>query len=204
MIPRTLRSIVLMAAILYTGLTIAQPQPTDSVKQEKKWFVPDAAVLQFAGNTGMLAIGPGYDFANEHLAADLLYGYVPEFDADEAEHLLTLKGTYKSWHIERRRNFEVVPFQVGLGLSYYFNDKYPLYWDDKYPKQYYWWSPKVRLLGFVGASVSKNMRSSSIHKIGLYSELGTYDLILTSWVKEEGALQFWDIVNVSLGARVTF
>ena len=195
---------MLTLAILFPGFILAQSQPSDSVKQQKPWFVPDAAVLQFAGNTGMLAIGPGYDFARERLSADLLYGYVPKFDAEEAEHLLTLKGTYKPWKIERRRDFEVIPFQVGLGLSYYFDDKYPLNWDDKYPTKYYWWSPKVRLLGFIGASVTRDIRKSSIQKIGLYSEVGTYDLIVTSWVKEEGALKLRDIINISLGARVMF
>jgi len=200
----TLRSIVLALAILLPTFLAAQTQPEDSVKQQKRWFVPDAAVLQFAGNTGMLAAGPGYDFAKERIAADLLYGFVPKFDADEAEHLLTLKGTYKPWKIERRRDFEVIPIQVGLGLSYYFSGKYPLNWDDKYPTNYYWWSPKLRLLGFIGASVTKDIRKSSIQKIGLYSELGTYDLVATAWFKEEGALRLWDIVNVSLGTRVTF
>ncbi|HEY4651550.1 MAG TPA: hypothetical protein VIG72_09055 [Pontibacter sp.] len=199
-----LKAITLCIALLYTGNSFAGELPTDSLKQEKPWFVPDAAVLQFAGNMGMLAIGPGYEFAKERLTTDLLYGFVPRFDADEAEHLLTLKGTYKPWKIKRRHEITVVPVQAGLGLSYYFSGKYPLTWSDKYPKGYYWWSPKVRLLGFMGTSVTKNIRNSSIEKVGLYGELGTYDLVATSWFKEEGALKLWEIVNISLGARVSF
>lgn len=199
----TLKGIACLLAILFSGELTAQAQLADSLERKKSWYVPDAGVLQFAGNMGMLAVGPGYNFARERLAADLLYGYVPKFDSDEAEHLLTLKCTYKPWKIERRRDFEVVPIQVGLAASYYFDDKYPLFWDDKYPKQYYWWSPKVRVLGFAGASVAKQIRNSAITKAGIYSELGTYDLMATAWFKDD-ALTLWDIVSISLGARVTF
>jgi hypothetical protein len=192
-----------LAVFMLATNAFAQEQPADSLTKEKPWYAPDAAVLQFAGNMGMFAIGPGYDFANERLAVDLLYGFVPKFDSDETEHLLTLKATYKPWKIERRRAFEVIPLQIGLGLSYYFNDKYPLTWDDKYPKNYYWWSPKIRLLGFAGAAVTKDLQNSSVKKIGLYSELGTYDLVATSWFKDE-SLSVGDILNISIGARVTF
>lgn len=200
----TLRSIVGTLAILLSGHLHAQAQSADSLRTTQHWYTPDAAVLQFAGNMGMLSAGPSYYFAKERIATDLLYGFVPKFDSDEAEHLLTLKTTYRPWTIERRHGFEVIPFQIGLGLSYYFNDKYPLSWDEKYPKNYYWWSPKVRLLGFAGASVNKEIRNSFISKAGIYSELGTYDLLATAWFKEEGALGLWEIVNISIGARVTF
>ena len=199
-----IRLIVLLLTIVGVNYTCLGNIVQDTaVTAPHKWYVPDAAVLQFAGNMGMLSVGPGYDFAKERLAADLLYGYVPKFDSDEAEHLLTLKGSYKPWKIERRRNFEVIPLQVGLGLSYYFSGKYPLTWDDKYPEGYYWWSPKVRLLGFAGASVSRDIHNSDIKKIGLYSELGTYDLLVTSWYKDD-KLALWEILNISIGARVTF
>lgn len=174
-----------------------------TVTQPRKWYVPDAAIVQFAGNMGLLAVGPSYDFANKHLAVDGLYGFVPKLDSDEAEHLLTIKGTYKPWEIEHRRDFKLIPLQIGLGLSYYLNDKYPLTWDDRFPKGYYWWSPKVRLLGFAGSSVTREVRNNAIKKIGLYSELGTYDLIVTSWFKDEN-LTVWDILNISIGTRVSF
>ncbi|MBB6612583.1 hypothetical protein H7F15_16180 [Pontibacter sp. Tf4] len=199
-----LRVICFCVALFYSGNLFAQHFPGDTLEQEAPWYVPDAAVLQFAGNMGMLAVGPSYEFARERLTADLLYGYVPKFDSDEAEHLLTLKGTYKPWKIKRRKQITVIPIQAGLGFSYYFDDKYPLSWPDNYPKSYYWWSPKVRVLGFAGASVTRDIRNSSIDKIGLYGELGTYDLIATSWFKEREALRLWDIVNISLGARVSF
>ena len=199
-----MRSILLLITLLGVNYSFAGTTPQDtSVTTLHKWYVPDAAVLQFAGNMGMLAVGPSYDFAKERIATDLLYGFVPKFDADEAEHLLTIKGTYKPWEIKRRRDFAILPVQVGLGLSYYFNGKYPLTWDEKYPKGYYWWSPKVRLLGFAGASVTRNIRNSDVKKIGLYSELGTYDLIVTSWYKDEN-LKLWDILNISIGTRVSF
>jgi hypothetical protein len=174
-----------------------------TVTSLRKWYVPDAAVLQFAGNMGMLAVGPSYEFAKERLATDLLYGFIPKFDSDETEHLLTVKGTYKPWEIKRAKDFAFTPLQVGLGLSYYFNGKYPLTWDEQFPKGYYWWPPKVRLLGFAGASVTRNFQNSDIKKIGLYSELGTYDLIVTSWYKDEN-LKLWDILNISIGTRVSF
>lgn len=196
-------TLLLIGFILGCAAETKAQEQADSVTQRKPRYIPDAAVVQFAGNMGMLSAGPGYDFAKRKLAADLLYGYVPKFDSDEAEHLLTIKGTYKPWEIKRRRDFTVIPIQIGLGLSYYLNDKYPLVWDEKYPKQYYWWSPKVRLLGFAGATVTRQVRNSKIKTIGLYSEFGTYDLIFTSWFKDDG-IGIGDIVNLSVGTRIHF
>lgn len=199
-----IRLILLLVTFLGANYTCVGNIIQDTtITSSRKWYVPDAAVVQFAGNMGMLSAGPGYDFAKNRLATDLLYGFVPKFDADDTEHLLTLKGTYKPWEIKRRRDFAIIPIQVGLGLSYYFNGKYPLTWDDKFPEGYYWWSPKVRLLGFAGTSVTRTIKNSDIKKIGLYSELGTYDLLVTSWYKDD-ELTLWEIMNISIGARVSF
>lgn len=199
-----IRSILLLITLLGANYSFAGTTAQDTtVTNLRKWYVPDDAVLQFAGNMGMLAVGPGYEFAKGRLTTDLLYGFVPKFDSDETEHLLTIKGTYKPWEIKRRHGFAIIPVQVGLGLSYYFSGKYPLTWDERFPEGYYWWSPKVRVLGFAGASVTRDIRNSNVKKIGLYSELGTYDLIVTSWVKDE-KLRLWDIMNISIGTRVSF
>ncbi|NDK56576.1 hypothetical protein [Pontibacter fetidus] len=199
-----IRLLMLLATLLSVQYSCRGNTAQDTiVTVARKWYVPDAATLQFAGNMGMLSGGPGYDFAKGRLTTDLLYGYVPKFDAEEAIHLLTVKGTYKPWEIERRRSFTVTPLQVGLGLSYYFDDNFPLTWDDKFPDGYYWWSPKVRLLGFAGAAVSRKIQNSYVKKIGLYSEVGTFDLLVTSWYKDD-ELTLWEIMNISVGTRVSF
>ncbi|MCC9166823.1 hypothetical protein [Pontibacter harenae] len=187
---------------------LAKAQETtlqDSVSKSRTWFVPDGAVLQFAGNMGLLAVGPSYDLFDEKLSAELLYGYVPKFDGETPNHLLTLKGTYHPFLVSISERYSVTPLRVGLAGSYYFGDRYALSWGDNYPKGYYWWSSAVRILGFAGSSVNYKFgeQQKLLRDASLYAEVGTFDLILTSWVKEDG-LSLWDIMNVSAGLRIRF
>ncbi|MDX5420631.1 MAG: hypothetical protein LPK07_05095 [Hymenobacteraceae bacterium] len=194
----------LLCLLLALPLYLSAQAPADSLPREKRWFVPDGAVVQHAGNMGYVAIGPSYDLGQEKLLLDVLYGYVPRFEAEEELHLITLKPVYQPQKVALGDKYSLTPLRIGLGLSYYFGDQFSIRWDDSYPDGYYWWPTSLRLLGYAGAAVSRKFEAAkAIQEVSLYSELGTYDLIVTQWVKDSH-LSAWDIINVSVGVRVAF
>lgn len=186
---------------------LASAQSTDiSSATARKWYAPDAVTLQFAGNIGMFSIAPSYSFAQDRLNAELFYGYVPKFDAEEALHALTLKGIYKPFRpVPLKGGFSLTPLRLGLGLSYYFRSQFSTNWSNAYPtSDYYWWTSSLRLTGSFGPALHYSLPASkSFSEPSLYGELNTYDLIVTSAFKDK-TLTTWDILSFSLGLRASF
>ena len=62
----------------------------------KRWYAPDFAKIQFAGHIGFLSPGVGYQFINNNLNTELLYGYLPSSISEtNALHQIALKITYR-------------------------------------------------------------------------------------------------------------
>ncbi|RIJ34432.1 hypothetical protein [Pontibacter oryzae] len=172
----------------------------------RKWYAPDAVTVQFAGNIGMFAIAPSYSFAKDKLNAELFYGYVPKLDADEALHILTLKGVYKPIRNARiREGISLTPLRLGLGLSYYFRSQFSTNWSNAYPtSDYYWWTSSLRLTGSLGPAINFSLPNNQhFRELSLYGDVNTYDLIVTSAVRDE-SLTAWDIISFSAGLRASF
>ncbi|MHA6247539.1 hypothetical protein ACXYMU_06355 [Pontibacter sp. CAU 1760] len=172
----------------------------------RKWYAPDAVSLQFAGNLGMFSVAPSYSFAQDKLNAEFFYGYVPKFDAAEALHVLTLKGIYKPFKkVCLKENLSVTPVRLGLGLSYYFRSQFSTNWSNAYPtNDYYWWTSSLRLTGSLGPALNLALpHSDGFREISFYGDVNTYDLIVTSAVKDK-SLTAWDIMSFSLGLRASF
>ncbi|WP_242920111.1 hypothetical protein [Pontibacter liquoris] len=184
--------------------SLARSQEADTTSS-RKWYAPDGVTLQFAGNIGLLSVAPSYDFAHDKITAELFYGFVPKFDADEALHLLTLKGVYKPFgKVPLTNDFSVTPLRVGLGLSYYFRSQFSTNWSNAYPtSDYYWWTSSLRLTGGLGPALNYTLPNSSTFKeLSLYGDVGTYDLIATSAFKDK-TLTTWDILNFAVGVRIS-
>lgn len=179
-------------------------QEEDSLSS-RKWYAPDGLTLQFAGNVGMFSAGPSYAFFQGKLNAELLYGVVPKQDAEEVLHLLTARAIYKPIkRINLNESLQLTPLRMNLGLSYYFRDQFSTSWDSSYPKNYYWWTSSLRITGGIGAELNHSLRNSGkIKELSLYSELSTYDLIVTSAVKDP-TLTAWDILSIAIGVRAGF
>ncbi len=180
--------------------------PEISSANARKWYAPDALTVQFAGNLGMFSIAPSYSFVHDKVNAELFYGYVPKFEAEEALHILTLKGIYKPFRkVALGNDFSVTPLRVGLGLSYYFRSQFSTNWSGAYPSNdYYWWTSSLRMTGSLGPALNYNLANSkSFREVSLYGDINTYDLIVTSAVKDK-SLTAWDIMSFSLGVRASF
>ncbi|MFD2513541.1 hypothetical protein ACFSRY_06665 [Pontibacter locisalis] len=198
--------LLLLFACLFTTPYLALSQDVADDVDTRKWYAPDGVTLQFAGNIGMFSAGPNYSFFNRKLDAELLYGFVPKLDAEEMLHLLTVRTRYKPFRrIALSEKYTVTPLRVGLGLSYYFRDQFSTSWDSSYPtKDYYWWTSSLRITGGLGAEVNRSITNGGLIKeITLYSEIGTYDLIVTSAVKDK-TLTALDIMSFSVGVSAGF
>ncbi|GAA4438328.1 hypothetical protein GCM10023188_33620 [Pontibacter saemangeumensis] len=201
-----LKALYILVCLLATApLAIAQ-NPDDSAAPARKWYAPDAVTLQFAGNIGMFSIAPSYSFAHDKLNAELFYGFVPKFDATEELHILTLKGIYKPFgQVPLKEKLSLTPLRVGMGVSYYFRSQFETNWSNAYPtNDYYWWTSSLRLTGSLGPALNYSLpESKNFREISLYGDLNTYDLIVTSAVKDK-TLTAWDIVSFGIGLRASF
>lgn len=193
-----------MILLLLTGTaTIAQQQP-DSLNT-RKWYVPDHIKMQFAGNIGFISGGPGYISRNKSLETDLLVGFLPEKFGGDALVSISAKTTYSPWKINAKNSSYLVPFSMGAYLSYTFGPQFDSRWPSYYPSGYYWWATAIRSGAYVGGKVGRqitvNKRKSSVE---LYYELGSYDLLMISYVQNRKFLSLPDITNLSFGVKLSF
>jgi len=162
--------------IVLSLFTNAFAQDSNLIKK-KAWYIPDYSKVQFAGNIGYVSVGLGYQFFNNHLCTELLYGYVPVSisEADEI-HIITIKNTFPIF-TKKVSNFTLSPI-TGFTASFETGNNSFLKLPDKYPDGYYG-TNAFHFTLFIGASVHKNfINSKIINGVDLYFELGTVESYL--------------------------
>ncbi|WP_233877608.1 hypothetical protein [Dyadobacter sp. CY323] len=180
-------------------------QRVETFQKSKKWYLPDHMKLQFAGGIGFLSGGPGYSSRNKTLETDILFGFLPQKFGGDALVTITGKTTYSPWRIPVKTDYYVAPFSLGFYLSYTFGPQFDTKWPAYYPEGYYWWATTFRPGAYVGGKVGKNfIRKSRARGAEFYYELGTYDLLLVSYVQNRAFLNLSDIVNLSFGVKYGF
>lgn len=171
----------------------------------RKWYMPDHIKLQFAGNIGFLSGGPGYVSRNRTLETDLLFGFLPQKFGGDALVTLTGKTTYSPWRIVLKNHHYLRPFSIGAYLSYTFGPQFDTKWPSYYPSGYYWWATSFRPGAYIGGKIGKNVVINKHNRTWeLYYELGTYDLLIISYVQNKGFLKLSDITSLSLGLKFGF
>lgn len=191
--------------ILFSFGTRASNTGTDSTEQDC-WLIPELSKFQFAGNIGFISGGIGYEYANRKMELDLMYGYVPK-GMGGTLHTFTVKNTwipFKSWTAGKNTSVDLLT--LGLPISYTFGDQFffipPR---EKYPRRYYDYSSALRIGIFAGGKVRQELgESKAIKELGLYYEVGTYDLLLHNYVFNIGTMRFVDLFNLGLGMQVRF
>ena len=146
----------------------------------KDRYIPDYVKAQFAGNIGLLSVGFGYQFLNNRLYSEILYGYVPaSISKAERIHTITLKNTFSILNKEIKL-ITLSPI-TGFTASFETGNNSFLKLPDKYPKGYYS-TNAFHFTFFIGAKVHKNFINSKIIKgADLYFELGSVDTYI--WYK---------------------
>ncbi len=174
---------------------------------KRPWYVPDQAVVQFAGNIGFLSAGLGYSLKQDKINLDFLYGFTPGFEAQTNIHTVTGKFTYSPWRKNVNQRYTWEPFQFGAGINYSLGPQFYTTLPKHYPDGYYFWTTSFRLLPFISTAMSKNLGNTTssvgIKKVRVYLEVGTHDLAVLS-VATNKTLNPWDIISLAMGTKLLF
>lgn len=171
--------------------------------RSRKWFIPDHLKLHFAGNIGFLSGGPGYVSRNKTLETDLLFGFLPKKFGGDALVTITAKTTYSPWKIPLKNTYYIRPFSIGAYLSYTFGPQFDTQWPSYYPAGYYWWATSFRPGAYIGGKVGRDFKvKNQIRQFEFYYELGSYDLLMISYVQNMDYLKLSDITNLSFGVKM--
>lgn len=198
-----MKKLFVICCIIITTSSLAQEPNVE--EPTRRWFVPDHIKLQFAGNIGFLSGGPGYISKNKKLETDVLFGFMPKKFGGDALISLTAKTTYFPWRIPLKNAVYISPFSLGFYSSYTFGPQFDSKWPDYYPKGYYWWATSIRPGAYIGGKLGREVKEKGkIRGLEIYYELGTYDLLLISYMQNNKYLRPSDIVSLSLGIKMAF
>nr|WP_295932125.1 hypothetical protein [uncultured Dyadobacter sp.] len=191
--------------LLFLLITLPAAAQEVGLSAHRKWYLPDHMKLQFAGNIGFLSGGPGYVSRNRTLETDLLFGFLPQKFGGDALVTLTGKTTYSPWRIGLKNHYYLRPFSIGAYLSYTFGPQFDTKWPSYYPSGYYWWATSFRPGAYIGGKLGKHVVLNNRRRSWeFYYELGTYDLLIISYVQNKGFLKLSDITSLSLGVKFGF
>ena len=191
-----------MRLFIYTSLFINLSIPLESIAQDEKKN-KTAAVVQFAGSTGLITAGIFKSRMNEALQFGLQYGYTPQKEDDL--HSVSIKALYSPYTINLSKKVEVHPLQTGIFISQNFGKKLYIIWPDHYPKHYYWWPPSLRSHFFLGTAVSVKT-GHPFSRISFYFEANTNDLYLAGYLDNQNhkTLSIYDIFFFGTGMKAWF
>jgi hypothetical protein len=171
--------------------------------KNRKWYIPDHLKLQFAGNIGFISGGPGWISRNKTLETDILFGFLPQKFGGDALVTITAKTTYSPWRIHLKNSRHIVPFSLGAYMSYTFGPQFDSKWPSYYPSGYYWWATSIRPGAYVGGKIGKEVTLKRKRRgLEIYYELGSYDLLMISYVQNTGYLKLSDIASLSIGMKL--
>jgi len=193
-----MQRLLLLAALFITGAA------SSSYAQFVKKLAPDFAQIQYAGSNGWMGLGAGYEFFNRHLRTHFQYGYVPPSKGGRL-HLLSGAVFYQPARIKANNHLQINPLDIGLKGSYQFGNDYFFNLPSRYPPNYYWWKPALRLhLATESSLTFKLPANGGIRTLSAYLEFNTNDLYLVSYVLNAGSLRIGEVVKAGIGVRVGF
>ncbi len=195
--------IVFISLLSYSGNVRAQDSHTSDTN--RPWYYPDHAVVQVAGNIGLLAVGPGYSYAKDKVTTEFLYGLVPGFSSTTTIHILTAKTSFHPIKKEVGKHYLWEPVKFGSGISYSIGRQFYTTWPEQYPDGYYWWTTSFRLTPFIGTTISRSVGNENtlIKRIEVSPEIGTHDLAIISFLNNK-KLPFYKILNLAVGTKFVF
>lgn len=169
-----------------------------------KWL-PDHSKAQYAGGIGFLSVGVGYANKKDKLHGDLYYGYTPASIGGVSIHALTSKLSWFPVKVITHKSIQVKPLSAGLLVNYTFGKQYFGFTPENYPFGYYGFPTAFHIGAFIGGQVNKKISNKrNVKRIGLYYELGTYDVELFSYLGNRKALALTDIFNLGIGVVTSF
>ena len=147
-------------------------------------FIPNQAVLQYAGSIGLINAGFGWHYGrNKSWETELLVGVLPKYHSASAHFTFTAKERFTPWHCHINPRWTIEPLTTGVFFNTISGEDFWRRQPSRYPKNYYWFSTKVRTNIFIGQRVRFRIpdhRRFMHQYISLYYEISTCDLYLAS------------------------
>ncbi len=197
------KSILIIAIQVFVALTFSVNIYANSISlNEKAWYIPDSAKLQFAGNTGFLSIGASYLLFDQHFEAALFYGYLPKPVGGVNIHTVAIKAYVHPYMFKIHKNLGFSVY-VGAGLNKAIGEQYFMFDHDKRPDDYYG-RPGLFLSPVTGIRFFYNRpKESVISSMDLFLEVGTTDRYIAHCIDHD-SVKFKDIINISFGTSLYF
>lgn len=216
---KSLRAVVLAAAVSATAQALAVTVETDSVKKSKYeqrltrgkefWqrLAPNLYSIQFAGGTGMFSAGIGWDYgSSDQWETHLTVGFLPRRYGNPIYWTATLKENYMPWRLNLGRSpLELRPLCVTLGLNSILHGDFWTSEPDRYPGGYYGFSSRIRFFLGVGQRLTLNIpyeRRRLGRQLSVYYEVSTCDLYVRQKILS-GSIPLKDIITIGIGVIYT-
>lgn len=167
-------------------------------------LIPTQTVLQTCGNMGLFSFGVGWDYGkHRQWETQLLFGYIPKYDSNNAKMTMTLKQNYIPWSVMMGHGWAFEPLECGLYFNTVFGSDFWTKQPSKYGSGYYPFSTRIRPNIFVGerftVDVPENLRKF-VKSVTFFYELSTNDIYFMRFYRN-GSAGFWDVFGLSLGIK---
>lgn len=177
-------------------------------RYRNRWeaLIPVYSKIQFAGNIGLISVGPGWDYGRHNQwETDMLFGILPKYESRKAKLTFTLKQNYIPWDLRIKESpFSINPLTCGMYVNTVFGDDFWVNEPDRYPKGYYGFSSKIRFHVFLGQRVTFNIDQKHrfmAKQISLFYEISTCDLYVISAFTNK-YLKPKDYLSLSFGIKM--
>ncbi len=179
---------------------------SDTVPERTKWYHPDYAKVQYAGEIGFFSIGVGSElFKKQNGELDLMVGYLPKSIGGDGIFTTAIKFSYLPWE-KPLFNDQLTwqPLSMGAILFHAWGKELNRIRDkDLYPRGYYWWSLGTRIGPVIGTRLKKDFGNNAKFKsLTFYMEFVSNDLYIYSWGVNTGIIPLRAIFDMSLGIRI--
>lgn len=177
-------------------------------RRMRRWqrLIPSHYKLQFAGSIGLFSLGPGWTYGRSNQwETDLMFGFLPKFESDEAKLVFTLRQSYIPWNIQfGRSDFGFKPLSCGLFFSSVLNDDFWVSEPSRYPGGYYGFSTRLRANIFLGQRFTyywADDKRAFAQGVSFYYEFSVCDTDLITFFGDR-CIKFKDILSLALGLKV--
>lgn len=196
------RFIYIVICLLLFSSTIAAAEKED-IKQDslkRKWYLPRAAKVQYAGNIGFISFGATYNLVDNWYQLTFMYGRADSKYDPEIIRTFAFKNTFliKQFHYKDFIISPIAGLSINFGSSHNTYRKLPGYFPDDY-----YFQNKIHFAPFVGAMVYHPLPFKIIKGIDFYSEIATMDNYLLEAIRTD-YVKYSEIWNLSLGVSLYF
>ncbi len=183
--------IALLSVSLYGSEEDINPLPFDYVN------------FQFAGQIGLLSVGGGNTFFDDHYDFEVYLGLTPRIEQVSEVTIITLamKNNFIPYTF-KYQDFEARPY-IGLGLFFAMNQRYDPNWQDDIDSSYYYQN-NWHVTGHIGLNVNKKVTDLKMKSIGVYVESMTNDVYFLDYIQNQETLSIDDVFSIAFGVRIGF